>query len=89
MAPDTNERRPQAKAGVPDDDHGGGNVLGAKVAVAADMRRRREAAHRLPPLATDYRDPIDMLAGLPIRTGTDICRGEFGGGGRWRPCCGR
>jgi hypothetical protein len=31
--------------------------------VAGQSRRRREAAHRLPPLADGYRDPLDALAG--------------------------
>jgi hypothetical protein len=89
MPPPNKERRPPGQEKAADQDaHGDG--IKATIATAADMRRRREAVHRLPPLATGYRDPIDMLAGLPIRTGTDTCRGEFGGGGgRWRPCCGQ
>jgi hypothetical protein len=31
--------------------------------VAVQLRRRREAALRLPPLQSGYRDPIDELAG--------------------------
>jgi hypothetical protein len=56
--------------------------------VPGDMRRRREAAHRLPPLASGYRDPLDQLAGLPI-TRADCCRGMFSDGGKWQQCCGR
>jgi hypothetical protein len=89
--PETAERRPRRKGGA-QDGHGGGNVnaiLEDASLIAADMRRRREAAHRLPPLASGYRDPIDALAGLPIPALPQPCRGMFGEGGTWRPCCGR
>jgi hypothetical protein len=56
--------------------------------VPSDMRRRREAALRLGPYGDGPVDPLDDLAGLPIGD-RQPCRGEFGGGGRWRPCCGR
>jgi hypothetical protein len=82
---ETNERRPW-EGGVQDDDHGSGTK--ATLAVAADMRRRRDAAGRLPPLASGYRDPLDALAGLPI-TEADCCRSQFGAGGQWQPCCGQ
>jgi hypothetical protein len=88
MAPPEAERRPRREGGVQNDDHGDGNVLNATVAPAA-MRSRREAAHRLPPLASGYRDPIDMLADLPVADRADCCRGMYEGNGRWRPCCGR
>jgi hypothetical protein len=55
--------------------------------VAASLRRRRDAAWRLPPLASGYRDPIDQLAGLAIPKRPQPCRGEYIGNGRWRPCC--
>jgi hypothetical protein len=82
---ETNERRP-GEGGVQDDDHGG---IKGSLAVAAGIRRRRDAAWRLPPLASAYRDPIDMLAGLPIPARPQPCRGMFGSGGKWQPCCRR
>lgn len=84
MPPDRAERRPGG--GGAQDAHGGG--IKGSLAVAADMRRRREAAGCLPPLASGYRDPLDALAGLPI-TEAACCRGMFGGGGKWQPCCRR
>jgi hypothetical protein len=87
---DITERRPRREGGAPDDAHGDGNVTdivtGATL-IAADMRRWREAAHRLPPLASGHRDPLDTLAGLPIVDRGDCCRGMFGDGGKWQPCC--
>lgn len=87
MPPDKERRPPGQEKAADQDAHGGG--IKATIATAADMRRRREAAHRLPTFATGYRDPIDTLAGLPIPARPQPCRGEFGDGGRWRPCCGR
>jgi len=51
------------------------------------VRRRREASDRLPPLASGYRDPMDMLAGLPIPARPQPCRGMFGANGNWQLCC--
>ena len=86
---DTAERRPRRKGGA-QDGHGGGNVnaiLEDASLIAADMRRRREAAHRLSPLADGYRDPIDMLAGLPVADRAGCCRGMYAANGRWVACC--
>jgi hypothetical protein len=40
--------------------------------------------------ACDCGSPADCLlwAPLPVHD-AQPCRGEFGDGGRWRPCCGR
>jgi hypothetical protein len=84
VPPDRAERRPVAGGGAQD----AANVK-AMVAAAADVRRRRAASWRLPPLASGHRDPLDALAGLPIADRGDCCRGEFTGNGRWRSCCGR
>jgi hypothetical protein len=55
--------------------------------VAAGLRRRRELAARLPVLEDGRRDPLDALAGLPVRP-PEPCHGaELGAGGGWRPCC--
>lgn len=86
MPPDKERRPPGQEKAADQDAHGGG--INATIATAADMRRRRKAAHRLPPLATGYRDPIDMLAGLPVPARPQPCRGELTPAG-WRPCCGR
>jgi hypothetical protein len=51
------------------------------------MRRRRDAALRLPLPASGHRDPLDKLAGLPITDRDDCCRGQFGAGGKWQQCC--
>jgi hypothetical protein len=87
MPPDK-ERRPPGQEKAADQDAHGGGIM-ATIATAADMRRRREAAHRLPPLASGDHDPIDMLAMLPIPGRPQPCRGMFGDGGKWQPCCGR
>jgi hypothetical protein len=39
----------------------------AKVAPGEALRRRREAADRLLPLGSGVRDPLDDLAGIPVR----------------------
>jgi hypothetical protein len=86
--PDTAERRPGG--GGVQDGHGGGNVnaiLRDATLIAADIRRRRDAAHRLPPLASGYRDPIDALAELIGPDRADCCRGMYGNNGKWQPCC--
>jgi hypothetical protein len=88
--PDTAERRPGG--GGAQDGHGGGNVnaiLRDATLIAAGIRRRRDAAGRLPPLAGGYRDPLDALAGKPIPRRAIECPGMFGDGGKWQPCCGR
>ena len=91
---DTAERRPRQEGGAQDDAHGGAvvnvivtNTTGTGTTAAADMRRRRAASWGLPPLASGHRDPLDGLAGLPITDHSDRCRGMFGGGGKWQPCC--
>jgi hypothetical protein len=89
---DTRERRPRPEGGAPDDAHGDGSVnviVRDASLIAADMRRRRDAALRLPPFGDGCRDPLDELAGLPINDPGDVCRGMFAGNGRWVPCCGR
>jgi hypothetical protein len=55
--------------------------------VATPMRRRREAARRLPILAGGDRDPLDKLR-LPI-TRRPCARAVIGLDGQWHPCCGR
>jgi hypothetical protein len=57
--------------------------------VSQDLRRRRDAAWRLPPLEDGTRDPIDALAGKPIPRRPIECPGMFGDNGKWKPCCGR
>jgi len=86
MAPDTRERRP-ARGGVPGDAHGDG--IGVRITASAGLRRRRAASWRFPPFDSGHRDPLDKLAGLPIDRRAEVCRGEFGAGGKWRPCCRR
>jgi excisionase family DNA binding protein len=54
---------------------------------AGQLTRRRDAALRLPSLASGHRDPLDALSGLPIIDRDDCCRGMFDGGGKWQPCC--
>jgi hypothetical protein len=69
--PDTAERSP-AEGSVPDEALGGGYVTASLPPAAdtglddaagyvADLRRRRQAAWRLPPLADGYHDPLDCL----------------------------
>ena len=48
--------------------HQTGASTRATISSPVGVRRRREAAHRLPPLAGGDRDPLDGLAGLPVRT---------------------
>jgi hypothetical protein len=78
---DTAERRP-GRGGVPD-------AANVNVMVNLDLRRRRDAAWRLPPLDDGTRDPIDALAGKPIPQRPIECPGMFGDNGKWKPCCGR
>jgi hypothetical protein len=85
MPPDKPRTRPTARTGSHNDARGDGTT--GRITVAADKRRRREAAGRLPPIATGYRDPLDALAGLPIPAHPQPCRGMFGAGGKWQPCC--
>jgi hypothetical protein len=80
----TAERRPVDRGGAPDDYRGDGNTC----RVATPLRRRREAAWRLPLLDSGYCDPLGELAGLPI-TVQPCCRAMLGADGRWRQCCGR
>jgi hypothetical protein len=81
MRPDTTERRPRRKGGA-QDGHGGGNVNAILDVSRCWSWRTRHAC--------DCGTPADCLlwARLPIHE-PQPCRGEFGGGGRWRPCCGR
>ena len=73
MPPDRAERRPRREdregSGVQDDGAGGNvktNLQPDDVAdlddIAAQLRRRREASWRLPPLESGYRDPLDQRA---------------------------
>jgi hypothetical protein len=68
--PDKDDRRPRAESA--DQDGAGGNVetnLPPDAAAVPDelaeyvaqLRRRREASWRLPPLESGYRDPLDQL----------------------------
>lgn len=50
------------------------------------LRRRREAALRMAPHGGGPTDPLDGLAGLPIRHRPQCCPGEFTAAG-WRPHC--
>ena len=86
MAPDTAERRPRQGSGVPDDNRGDGITI---IVSATQARRRREASLRLGPCGDGPADPLDALAGLPIRVRPYECPGQFGDNGQWRPCCGR
>ena len=45
------------------DDEISAAIVAEPDSIAAQLRRRREAAHRLPPLADGHRDPLDALAG--------------------------
>lgn len=75
MTPEKPRGRPTAGAApsIADDD-------------AASLQRRRDAALRLPPLASGHRDPLDALAGLPV--GADwVCHGVERGSNGWRRCC--
>ena len=58
----------------------------AGLSLAASIRRRRDASLRLPPLDSGVRDPLDQVAGLPIRP-AQSCHGAEYVGGRWLPCC--
>lgn len=44
---------------------------GVRSEVSAGIRRRREAARRLPALDGGHRDPLDALAAVPV-TGTPV-----------------
>jgi len=65
--PDANERRP-GKGGV--QDGAGGNVETSLPPdpgidpdeLATQLRRRREASWRLPPMPSGHRDPLDQRA---------------------------
>jgi hypothetical protein len=83
--PDTAERSPAGSRRSAQD----ATNVKAIVAAAAGVRRRRAVSWRLPPLASGRPDPLDALAGLPVLDGTGCCRGMFGAGGRWVPCCER
>lgn len=83
MAPRRTERHPRAKGGALD-----GYTSMPRVA-AEQVRRRREAARRLPALDSGQRDPLYDLAALPIRADEPCSRGQLGPGGTWLPCCGR
>lgn len=83
--PDKPRGRPAGTA-PRDEDHGGGNVTSTVTQgtdAAAMLRRRRQAAWRL-----GARDPLDALAGLPVRP-PQGCHGAEHGPGGWRPCCHR
>jgi hypothetical protein len=64
-----------------------GTALDA-ASVATPMRRRREAAWRLPVLASGHHDPLDE-ARRPIRRPGRCARAVLTANGTWRPCCGR
>jgi hypothetical protein len=52
---------------------------------SAGMRSRRDAALRLPPYSDGAVDPLDDLAGLPIREPRE-CGGAEYAGDHWIPC---
>jgi hypothetical protein len=84
MQPDKAERRPVGGTGAQSDAHGGG--ITSRI-TAKPFRRRRAAAWRLPPLADSRRDPLDSIAGLPVRRPPRCARAVLGTDGRWRQCC--
>jgi hypothetical protein len=45
------------------DDEISADIVAEHESIAAQLRRRREASYRLPPLADGHRDPLDGLAG--------------------------
>lgn len=60
----------------------------AAIRLATPLRRRREAAWRLPVLAGGNADPFGALAGLPVAV-VPCARAVVGMDGRWRACCRR
>ena len=82
MPPNAAERRPVAGTGVQSDARGG---ISTMVAVTP-FRRRRAASWRRPPLASGHRDPLDGLAGVPVRA-VRCARAVLGTNGVWRACC--
>ena len=84
MGPPDKPRGRPAKAASRDDAHGGSIEDSVTVGY---LRRRREAAWRLPVLASGYRDPLNALAGLPHRRSEPCCRAVLTAAGTWGPCC--
>ena len=82
MRSDKAERSPRREGSAQD---GHGNGVTAIVAVTP-FRRRRAASWRRPPLASGHRDPLDGLAGVPVRA-VRCARAVLGTNGVWRACC--
>jgi len=89
VPPDNESRPPGGKGG----DHDAANVTTIVTCagdddreLAAQLRRRRESAWRLPPLESGHRDPLDGLARLPIGPAQE-CHGAERGPESWQPCC--
>jgi len=61
--------------------------LAAEAGISVVHRRRRAAALRLPPRGNGPADPLDDLAGQPIRAPQRCHGAEFTAGGGVRPCC--
>jgi hypothetical protein len=74
------ERRPLHKGGAL------GDELSGYVGISVADRRRRAAALRLPPRGHGPADPLDDLAGQPVRAPQRCHGAEFTAGGRVRPC---
>jgi len=79
----TPNRNPRRATGGQDDARGDGITP----IVSHDLRRRRDAGWRLPPLDDGARDPLDILAGQSIPSQPIECPGMFGDGGKWQRCC--
>jgi hypothetical protein len=78
MRPDTAERRPGG--GGAQDGHGGGNVNAILDALRCWSWRNAHGC------GCPTADDCLLVTPLPVHP-LQPCRGEFGGGGRWRPCC--
>jgi hypothetical protein len=82
MPPDTAERRPVGRTGAQNDARGDGNVNAILDAWRCWSWRTRHAC------GCPTADDCLLVSPLPVHD-PQPCRGMFGDGGRWRPCCGR
>jgi hypothetical protein len=82
MPPDAAERRPRREGGAPNDAHGGGNVS-AIVTGAAVRCFTWRTVH-----GCGCGQAADCQLNSPLPFHPDQpCRGKFGDGGKWQPCC--
>jgi hypothetical protein len=81
---------PPARRNGPDGNPGriqGNATSGAGTSVTVSpMRRRRDAANRLPVLPSGYHDPLDE-ARQPVKQPGTCDRAVLGADGKWRRCC--